>query len=450
MSSDESRQTPRLSAVELVAYSLPSAPVSMLMMMLIVYLAPFYAAEMGIELAAVGAIFAIARLWDAVLDPVVGNLSDLTKSRFGRRKPWIAVGTPFLMIAIWLFFRPPSGASMTYLAVVAVFFYVTMTLVQIPYLSWGAELSRDYQQRIRINSYREAGTMIGIIIVAVIPLFFLDGANSTVSDIVEVFTWVVLILLPLTVIPSLAKAPIAPPLDTKQLTLLKALYALRVNRPFLRLMVASLAIWIGGQIYNSTSLFLITSALGFAPATILWLILVQFTIGLVSLPLVLRLGRRVGKHRALLFGGLTFFLVLPLLLLVEPGNLTQVFIVYALKGAFTAAIWVLPPALVADSIEYGVLKGTGDDSGLYMSLYFFIQKLAASLGVGIALPIAAWLGFDPQVADSDLAGLKFVSVILPAIIALPAVFLLFNYPIDEERHREIREELARRGIQTST
>ena len=76
-----------LGNVSLVAYSLPSAPTSMLMMMLVVYLAPFYAAEMGLELAAVGGIFFLARLWDAVIDPVVGNLSDQTNSRFGRRKP---------------------------------------------------------------------------------------------------------------------------------------------------------------------------------------------------------------------------------------------------------------------------------------------------------------------------------------------------------------------------
>ena len=99
-------ETPNLTKTSLIAYSLPSAPTSMLMMMLVVYLAPFYASEMGIELAAIGGIFFVARLFDAVIDPVVGNLSDLTRSRFGRRKPWIAVGTPILMVALYFFFHP--------------------------------------------------------------------------------------------------------------------------------------------------------------------------------------------------------------------------------------------------------------------------------------------------------------------------------------------------------
>ena len=116
----------------------------------------------------------------------------------------------------------------------------------------------------------------------------------------------------------------------------------------------------------------------------------------------------------------------------------------------TSAIWIMPAALVADSIEHGILEGAGDDTALYMSLYFFIQKLAAAIGVGVALPVAALMGFDPQATDanSSFTGIKFVAVILPSIIALPAAFLLFNYPIDEKRHGEIRAELAERGIKT--
>jgi len=422
----------------------------MLMMMLVVYLAPFYASEMGMELAAVGVIFFFARLWDAVIDPVVGNLSDLTRSRFGRRKPWIAAGTPLLMVTLYFFLQPPEGVTVTYLAVSAVLFYIAITIVQIPYLSWGAELSRDYIERIRINGYRETGTMIGILLLASIPLFFLRGTDPTVSDIVRVFTWVVLALLPLCVIPALLIAPQGTSLPSQRLTLLKALYALRVNKPFLRLMLASLFIWTGGHIYNSSSLFMIKDALGFSPTLFLWFMVVQFVVALVMMPLVMKIGARLGKHRTLLFVGMAFFPILWLFLLVEPQNLVQVLVIYSLKGAVTAAIWIMPPALVADSIEHGMLEGAGDDTALYMSLYFFIQKLAAAIGVGAALPIAAMLGFNPQEIgpDTTFGGIKFVAVVLPSIIALPAVFLLFNYPIDEKRHAEIRRELQERGIET--
>lgn len=439
-----------LGRAPLIAYSLPSAPTSMLMMMLVVYLAPFYAAEMGLELAVVGGIFFFARLWDAVIDPVVGNLSDLTRSRFGRRKPWIALGTPVLMVTLYFFLQPPEGVTITYLAISAMLFYGAITVVQIPYLSWGAELSRDYIERIRINGYRETGTMIGILLVASIPLFFLRGTDPTVSDIVRVFTYVVLALLPLCVIPALLIAPQGVSLPSPRLTLLKALYALRVNKPFLRLMLASLFIWTGGHIYNSSSLFMIKDALGFSPSLFLWFLVAQYVVALAMMPLVMKIGARLGKHRTLLFVGMAFFPILWLFLLVEPQNVTQVLVIYALKGAVTAAIWIMPPALVADSIEHGILEGAGDDTALYMSLYFFIQKLAAAIGVGVALPVAAILGFNPQDtgAGTSFGGIMFVAAVLPSIIALPAVFLLFNYPIDEKRHAEIRQELNQRGVET--
>ena len=435
----------------LIAYSLPSAPTSMLMMMLVVYLAPFYASEMGLELAAVGGIFFLARMFDAVSDPLVGNLSDQTRSKFGKRKPWIALGTPVLMVALYFFFQPPHGVSLTYLTVVAIVFYLSITVVQIPYLSWGAELSRDYNERIRINGFREAGTMIGVLLVAAIPLVILRGTEPTVGDIVDTFTLVVLVLLPICVIPALLIAPKGVNFPTERFNLVKALYTLRLNKPFLRLMVASLFIWVGGHIYNSSSLFLIKDALGFSPSMFLVFMVMQYAAGLACMPFVIKAGHRLGKHRALIFIGLAFFPILWLFLLVEPQNVTQAFMVYALKGAVTSAIWVLPPALVADSIEHGILEGTGDDTALYMSLYFFVQKLAAAVGVGVALPMAAILGFDPQAIDADTSffGIKFVAVILPSIIALPAVFLLFNYPIDEARHKEIRDELEARGLASS-
>lgn len=439
-------EAPVLGKFPLICYSLPSAPISMLMMMLVVYIAPFYAAEIGLELAAVGGIFFAARLWDAIIDPVVGNLSDLTRSKFGRRKPWIFIGTPVLMLAVYWFCQPPEGIGITYLSWMAVLFYIALTVVQIPYLSWGAELSGNYSERTRIVGYRETGTMIGIILATSIPLFFLHGTDPTISDIVRLFTYSILILLPLTIAPTLFFTPKAQPVETKTMHLHKALYALRVNKPFLRLLVAMLLVWVGGSIYNATSFFLVQSALSFTPSDFLWFLFIQYVVGLAAMPFAVKIGNGIGKHRALVFVGMSFFLVLPGFYLVEPGNFTQAACVYALKGMVTAAIWVMPPALIADSIEYGVWKGTGEDTALYMSLYFFIQKAAAAVGVGVAFPLAAWLGFNPQAVDAiGVEGLMLVALVLPGVVAFPAIFLLFNHPITKNRHAAIRRRLQVRG-----
>ncbi|MDG1988144.1 MAG: MFS transporter [Halieaceae bacterium] len=438
----------KISTWRLITYSLPSAPTSILMMMLVVYLAPFYAAELGLDLAKIGFIFFLARLWDAVIDPLVGNLSDLSKTRFGRRKPWIICGLPLLMLSTFFLLQPPPTVTISYLAIAVVVFYLAITVVQIPYLSWGVELSRDYIERIRVNGFREAGTMAGILLVAGIPLIFFMGKEPTIAELVEIIAYVVLVLLPLTFIPALIWVPKGTQIIAPKRTLFKAIYTLRNNRPFLRLMLASIFIWTGGHIYNSLSLFLVKDALGFSPAIFLKLLAIQYTCALLMMPLVMKAGKRFGKHYALLFIGMAFFPTLWLFLLAAPQNLTHLYLISAAKGAVTSAIWIMPPALVADSIEHGLLEGSGDDTGLYMSIYFFIQKLAAASAVGIALPLASALGFDPALVSDTYSyeGLKFVAVILPSIIALPAIFLLFNYPLTKDRHDSIRLELEKRGL----
>lgn len=437
-----------LSTARLIAYALPSIPLSMLGMMIVVYMPQFYAAEIGLELAALGGIFFLARLWDAIIDPVIGNWSDRTRSRWGRRKPWMAVGLPLLLLSFAYFTMPPEDIGLSYLLLVTFCFYIAYTLVNIPYLSWGAELSRDYAQRTRINGFREAGTMVGVILATSIPLYFLAGTNPTPREIVTVFAYAFLIIMPIAVIVALLFTPQGGDVATTEpLSFFKSLSLIRRNRPFMLLLLAMFLIWVGGGIYNATSFFLATTALQVPPEYFLWLLLLQYVVGMVLMPLHVWLGGKIGKHRTLLFVGMAFFVVLPLLALVEPGNMMEISIVYALKGAVTASIWVMPPALVADTIEYGLEQGAGDDTALYMSLYFFIQKAAMAVGVGVALPLAAALGFNPQMGpDAVVDGLKLVSVILPFFVALPATLILYKYPITQAVHDAIRARLAERGI----
>ena len=433
----------------LISYSLPSAPLSMLGFMLAVYIPPFYAQELGMDLAAIGGVFFLARLWDAIIDPVVGNLSDRTKSRFGRRKPWMLLGTPVLLIAFYMFCFPPEGIGVRYLAIVTFCFYVAFTLVQIPYLSWAAELSRNYKERMRITGYRESATMAGVVLAVSIPLFFLAGKNPTVQDIVQVFATAILILIPITVFVALIKAPQGQIAKGAEIPgLLTSLNIARRNGPFMRILIAMLLIWIGGGIYNSTSFFLVQQGLGFTPLNFLQFMLIQYGVGLALLPMHVKIGNKIGKHKALIFLGMAFFVVLPMFYLIQPGTFWQAAIVFALKGAVTASIWIMPPALVADAIENGMLKGGGDDAALYMSLYFFVQKAAMAIGVGVGLPLIAYFGFNPATFTfgDDIGGLKFVSLILSGLVALPAAFILFSHPIDEAEHEKIREQLRSRGV----
>jgi Na+/melibiose symporter-like transporter len=434
----------------LLAYAGPSTPLSMLMLQLIVYLPPFYASEIGIPLAQVGLVFFLARSWDAVIDPYIGNLSDRTRTRWGRRKPWLAVGVPALMLGTYAFAQPPSGVGVAYLLVTAFLFYIALAAVQIPYMSWGAELSRDYAGRTRIGAFREGALMVGIVLATSLPLLVL-GANPSVREILRVFVITTLVLLPATAILALRYTPAAPFTDTGRHGLVAALGLLRSNGPLLRLLTGVFLFWLGGSMYNAMVLFLVSHRLGLPTSSFLWFVFLQYVVSIAFLPFAAWLGNRIGRHRALVLGGMAFFALLPLLMAVPRGEFLPALMVFLAAGVVTNFIWIMPPALISDTVEYGMFKGAGDDAAIYMALYMFVQKLALAVGVGLALPLAAALGFDVAAPGSaaSLRAMEWVGLILPGIVGAGGAFVMWNYPITRARHAVLQKWLARRGARAA-
>jgi GPH family glycoside/pentoside/hexuronide:cation symporter len=434
----------------LLAYAGPSTPLSMLMLQLIVYLPPFYAGEMGIPLAQVGFAFFLARSWDAVIDPFIGNLSDGTRSRWGRRKPWLALGVPVLMVATYAFALPPHGIGVPYLLATAFVFYIALAAVQIPYMSWGAELSRDYAGRTRVGVFREGALMLGIVLATGLPLIVLGGSNPSLRDILRVFVATTMVLLPVTAFFALRCTPVAPFVDTGKHGLVAALALLRHNKPLLRMLAGVFLFWLGGSMYNAMVLFMVAHRLGLPTSAFLWCVFLQYLVSIACLPFAAWLGNRIGRHRALVVGAMAFFLLLPLFMLVPRGEFAPTLAIFLVAGVVTNFIWIMPPALIADTVEYGMFKGAGDDAALYMALYMFVQKFALAVGVGLALPLAAWLGFDPAAPDSaaSIAAIDRVGLVLPLVVACAGAFVMWNYPITREKHAVLRKWLARRAARS--
>jgi Na+/melibiose symporter-like transporter len=112
----------------------------------------------------------------------------------------------------------------------------------------------------------------------------------------------------------------------------------------------------------------------------------------------------------------------------------------------------MPPALISDTVEYGMFKGAGDNAAIYMALYMFVQKFALAVGVGVALPLAAWLGFDPTTpaTEASIAAIDKVGLILPGCVAVGGAVVMWNYPITAARHAVLRRWLQRRVERSAT
>ena len=136
---------------------------------LVVYLPPFYAQEVGLNMALMALVLVIARLSDVVTDPLIGTLSDRWRTRFGRRKPWLVMGVPLMLAGTVMIFMPPDGAGIGHLLLWTVLMYLGWTMVTLPYGAWGAELSNQYHQRSRVVASREGFVLIGLFLAALAP-----------------------------------------------------------------------------------------------------------------------------------------------------------------------------------------------------------------------------------------------------------------------------------------
>ncbi len=435
-----------LSTGTLAAYSAPSLVLSVLTMALVVYIPPYYATEVHLELAGVGLVFLIARTWDAAIDTLIGFLSDATRTRWGARKPWLLLGAPALVISTYFLFHPEPGATTRYLLLWLFVYYVAWSAVQIPYLSWGAELSADYSERSRVVAYREGTMFMGVLLATALPVVVFRGREPSLRDILHLFAVGTALALPVCLLAILRYVPVGSSLQTTRKPLKDALAALARNRLFLRLICACFFLWLGLHVYNASVLLVIEYALKLPKSDFLRLVFIQFAVGLLATPCIIRTASSIGKHRTLALAGAGVSVVLPCLLLVPGGKFLPAALVFAVLGIVVSPIWVLPTALVADAVDFGRLKGGGEQNGLYMAIFNFAVKLALALSVGIALPLMQALGFDPAVsaASGRPWGLITVGLFLPGLFLLAASGLLWTYPLDRSRHGIVQRWLTRR------
>ncbi len=432
------------------AYSLPSLPLAMLLTPIIIYLPAFYAQHLGTSLSALGVLFFIGRLFDGITDPIIGRLSDRFSSRFGRRKPWLLIGTVPLMIATYLLCRPPEGSGFVYLLLALVLFYVAYTAVRIPYISWGAELSYNYAERNRISGFREMGSMIGILLSVAMPYFFLKGDNASLDNIMMVFTISVLILLPIAALIA-ARVPDSPRQIMARTYFMHDLRLIWKNRPFIRILTAQGVLFLGTYIYNACLVFLIESTMGLK-GDFLSLILIEYVAMIAFVPAVIYLANRISKHRVMALGIMLQMIALTFMFFVTPGSYGQAAICFALVGISFAPWYILPTSLIADTVDYGRWQGGSDSSGFYMAIFNFVDKAALALAALIALPLLDLLGYIPD-GDNTSGGLlavKIVATLLPVVIILAAVLIYWHYPITKTKHSTIIKGIHRRDIRTDT
>lgn len=432
----------RLPPLQLLAYGFPGLPLAMVLLPLFVYLPTFYAEDLGLGFALVGSLLLVARLTDMVTDPLVGALSDRFGWPLGRRRSWMLLGVPLLMLAAHRLFLPPPGADAGYLLVWSIAVYLGATLVLLPYSAWGAEISGDYNERNRISAAREGFVVLGTLVAAGLPALLAADQRTALATV----GWLLICLLPLAVGVAVAavpeqRRPRRPALGWRQ-----GLAVLAGNGPFRRLLAAYFLNSIANGLPATLFLLYVGHVLQ-APGWAGPLLFLYFACGVAAIPLWLRLSARWGKHRAWIAAMTVAIAVFALVPLLGPGDQWWFLAVCVVTGMALGADLTLPASMQADVVDLDTLKSRRQRTGIFFALWGIVTKLALALAVGISFPLLELAGFRAEAAlqsPTALLALVLLYSLVPAGFKLGAVALFAGYPITAARQQRIRRLIAAR------
>jgi len=420
-----------------------------------IFMPAFYSDVILAPLGMIALATAVARVFDALTDPIVGWASDRTRSRWGRRKPWIAVGTPLAALFFWLLFSPPenldpSGAVLWFGFTFAMFF-LFQTIEGVPLAALGAELTTDYNERSSVFGLRSLFIALGTMVAALVPVFLIqqfgsDHQREIFSGMAAAygFLWLALMFVMLTMVSehrSYAALPTNPLVPGVR-------RALR-NRPFAILLTSAIISAIPGAVPAVLMPYFVRYVLQ-ADEPVMWtgtFLFIYLTTGLLFVPAWLWLARRVGKLRTFISTSFVGVAASIGYYFAGPGDFTWAGVVYFVSGTQAMAGTFLVPAMAADVIDYDELRTGLRREAQYTSFWSIIPKLISIPGYSIPLAVLAGVGYVPGEMQTPEVQwtIRFLYSLSPASFFIAALFIMMRYPISDAVHAKIRDGIAAHG-----
>ena len=454
-------------------YSLGMLAPSALMVFSRSFLLFFYSQVVGLDPWLAGIALTLGRLWDAVSDPLMGELSDRTRSRLGRRRPYIIFGAlPLALtyVAMWI---PPVGWSQmglfVYLTVTDIAFNTLITVVMIPYSSLGAELSTDYHERTKVAAIRmlfyQVGWFVGAVGVRINQLMLdtgnsLGGAWQTWLSLREGYAMCAVVFGLVTIVTVMwsGYAVREPPerARTHNIGLMRSYLRTLQNRSF----VIVIAAFLLASLLETVGFSIFPFLIGFwyyqgdmtaMNNNLLWIMMPLFFVSFPAVWFWTWISTRIGKKATILIGSLasavTIFLHYPM---ITPQSPELIWIIMVVFGWAIASINFLVASLIPDIVDEEELSTGGRRrEGSFFGMQTFIAKLGSALGLLLVGAFLSLIGFEegaPQQSAHTIEWLRIFFAWIRGGGYLFAFAVLLAYPLTEARVRDVRARLdALRG-----
>lgn len=435
-----------------LAYGVGELVIGIRMSSMNLVLFPFYTDVALLSPGLVGLALALGKVWDGINDPIVGYVSDHTRTRHGRRRPFLLISSIPLALAFAALWRPPAGLPpwtlflylFGALFVLDIFFGFYAT----PYLALGAEMSPDYNERTRVAAVRAVFHNVGLLLGGAFLLGLVEplGGGAAGHGRAGAIAAAVMAAAGLTAFFG-TREPDMPARDrTPSLRrfLAELRSALRL-RSFRILLGSFVFLLIGSSLNQSFAIYVFRDAMGAAQRQPL-VVLLYLAAATFSFPFWAATAVRLGKNRTFeicLGWSIVSLCASPLMSPNLPFGLILAFV--ALAGLGIGG-YVLPVAIVADIFDEDELATGRRREGAYFGVWTLTMKVASAVGVGLAGLILPRIGYVPGAVQTPetLAALKVVWGPGAALFFLVTLVVFRRFPITRERHREIQLQLAAR------
>lgn len=419
----------------------------------------------GLDPLRAGTVLLIGKIWDAVNDPVVGILSDRTRTRWGRRYPWIVLtGIPF-GVTFFLNWVVPSSTNQTvlfwYYVAVSIIFQVFFTTTNLPYSTLTAEMTQDYDERTELTSFRLSFSLAGAVLILALGLvvgqvvadprqqYQVLGILGGGISIATIY-WCVLGTFRHSQQQAAYLGQLLQSNESEDnRSFLQQIKIVFSNRPFLFVVGIYLFSWLSLQITAAIIPFYVTLWMG-ADDYFLAALLVQ-GMAIVMMFVCNLLAKRIGKKGLYFLGGGIWTLAQLGLFFLHPGQLTAMYGLCVVASFGVATAYVVPWSILPDVIELNELKTGQRSEGAFYAFMTLLQKIGLAVGIFLVSLALETSGFNRDLAtqpDSALLAIRFFMGPVPLILLIGGMVLAYFYPITRASHAETLLKLAERRQQT--
>jgi len=412
----------------------------------LLFLLFFYTDVAGIAAATAASIFLVARIVDAVTDPVMGIIADRTRTRWGRFRPYVLLGGPLLaLMGVATFSAPdlsPTG-KVVYAYVSYILFGIAYTVVSIPYSSLTSALTEDAHERTVLSTYRMAFAMLGGLLVAAatVPLVqsFGGGAGGYQTTLA---IYGVLACVLLTVTFAATRERQFAHEDVPRLR--QTGQALKAGGWPLALLI--FAFWMGMMAFTvrqTAIIYYFTYNVARTDLIALFMLTVAL-FNFIGIILVPPIAKRMGKRKTYLAGAFGGCVAGIALYLTPTDQVALIFLVSWVGSIMFAAPTVMGWSMLPDAVDYAELRsGVRADGAIYAATSFF-QKMAMALGGAGAALILAATGYVPNAPQTPeaLGGILFMVALGPVLLFVLGAAAMLFYPLTDEKFTDVTTALA--------